>query len=286
MTRAPLVITLLLLATLLPAPGIRAQGKQKNPQAPQLQINSDRWQKLDPAKRSQIEKIYQQLRTLPADKQKQLLSKLRKMKPEDRRSAVREARQKLAMPPHERELQKKHHELLRQSWNRLPPQEQERLMKMKPESRKKHLHERYMAQRTRILERLPENLRRRVLTMTPPQQADFLRKHKARATSEKIFNEQEIVKLRSLDHKQLRRLFHPPRKDSPAPAHKPDFLSDSSWEKWNALRPYERPRSLDSFSGKTADIPRTGAMAAGRRRAQVDASSRREAKEAVGALSR
>jgi hypothetical protein len=250
--------TALLLAALLTAPALRAQGKKMDKRPPQTRTNSDRWQRLDPAKRSQIEKIYQQLRTLPAEKQKQLLDKLRRMQPEERRTALRDARHKLTMPPHERELQKKHNELLRQSWSRLHPEEQKRLMEMKPEARKKRLHERFMPERARIVARLPEDLRQRVLAMAAPQQADFLRKHKAKATSERIFKAEEIVRLRSLDHKQLRRLFHPPHKDAPPPAQKPDFLADSSWKKWNALRPYERPRVVGFILGNDRRRPQNG----------------------------
>ena len=258
MRRLTVTTTALLLAALLTSPALRAQGKKMDKRPPQTRTNSDRWQRLDPAKRSELEKIYQQLRSLPAEKQKQLLDKLHRMQPEERRTAVRDARHKLTMPPHERELQKKHKELLRQSWNRLPPEEQKRLMEMKPEAREKRLHARFMAERTRIVARLPEDLRQRVLTMPAPQQADFLRKHKAKVTSERIFKTEEIARLRLLDHKQLRRLFHPPHKDAPPPTQKPDFLSDSSWKKWGALRPYERPRVVGFILGKDRRRPATG----------------------------
>ena len=258
MCRLTITTTVLLLAALLTSPALRAQGKKVDKRPPQTRTNSERWQRLDPAKRGEIEKIYQQLRSLPAEKQKQLLDKLHRMQPEERRTAVRDARHKLTMPPHERELQKKHKELLRQSWNRLPPEEQKRLMEMKPEAREKRLHARFMAERTRIVARLPEDLRQRVLTMAAPQQADFLRKHKARVTSERIFKTEEIARLRLLDHKQLRRLFHPPHKDAPPPAQKPDFLSDSSWKKWGALRPYERPRVVGFILGKDRRRPPPG----------------------------
>ena len=258
MRRLTVTTTALLLAALLAPPALRAQGRKIDKRPPQTRINSDRWQRLDPAKRSEIEKIYQQLRSLPAEKQKQLLDKLHRMQPEERRAAVRDARHKLTLAPHERELQKKHKDILRQSWNRLPPEEQKRLREMKPEAREKRLHARFMAERARIVARLPEDLRQRVLTMAAPQQADFLRKHKARVTSERIFKTEEIARLRSLDHKQLRRLFHPSHKNTPVPAQKPDFLSDSSWTKWIALRPYERPRIVGFILGKDRRRPQNG----------------------------
>ncbi|MCS5626748.1 MAG: DUF3106 domain-containing protein [Planctomycetes bacterium] len=258
MRRLTVTTTALLLAALLAPPALRAQGRKIDKRPPQTRTNSDRWQRLDPAKRSEIEKIYQQLRSLPAEKQKQLLDKLHRMQPEERRAAVRDARHKLTLAPHERELQKKHKDILRQSWNRLPPEEQKRLREMKPEAREKRLHARFMAERARIVARLPEDLRQRVLTMAAPQQADFLRKHKARVTSERIFKTEEIARLRSLDHKQLRRLFHPSHKNTPVPAQKPDFLSDSSWTKWIALRPYERPRIVGFILGKDRRRPQNG----------------------------
>lgn len=258
MRRLTVTTTALLLAALLTPPALRAQGRKIDKLPPQTRTNSERWQRLDPAKRSEIEKIYQQLRSLPAEKQKQLLDKLHRMQPEERRRAVRDARHKLTLAPHERELQKKHKDILRQSWNRLPPEEQKRLREMKPEAREKHLHARFMAERTRIVARLPEDLRQRVLTMTSSQQADFLRKHKAKITSERIFKTEEIARLRSLDHKQLRRLFHPSHKKTPAHAQKPDFLSDSSWKKWIALRPYERPRVVGFLRGKDRRRPQNG----------------------------
>ncbi len=217
--------------------------------------NSDRWKKLDPTKQREIEKIYQQLRSLPADKQKQLLDKLRRMKPEDRRSAVRDAKTRLAMPPHEQEMRKKHLEILRRTWKELPPAEQKRLMEMTPEAREKHLHARFMGQRKRIVATLPAELRTRVREMPPAQQADFLRKHKAKVTAEKIFDAGEITKLRSIDHKALRRMFHPPRNDSGSQPRKPEFLSSSSWKKWNALKPYERPRVVGFVLGKDRRRP-------------------------------
>ena len=258
MRRLTVTTTALLLAALLTPPALRAQGRKIDKRPPQTRTNSDRWQRLDPAKRNEIEKIYQQLRSLPAEKQKQLLDKLHRMQPEERRAAVRDARHKLTLAPHERELQKKHKDILRQSWNRLPPEEQKRLREMKPEAREKRLHARFMAERARIVARLPEDLRQRVLTMAAPQQADFLRRHKARVTSERIFKTEEIARLRSLDHKQLRRLFHPSHKNAPAPAQKPDFLSDSSWKKWIALRPYERPRVVGFILGKDRRRPQNG----------------------------
>lgn len=258
MRRLIVTTTAILLAALLTPPGLRAQGRKIDKRPPQPRTNSERWQRLDPAKRSEIERIYQQLRSLPAEKQKKLLDKLHRMQPEERRRAVRDARHKLTLAPHERELQKKHKDILRQSWNRLPPEEQKRLREMKPEAREKRLHARFMAERARIVARLPEDLRQRVLTMAAPQQADFLRKHKAKVTSDRIFKTEEIARLRSLDHKQLRRLFHPSHKNSPDPAQKPDFLSDSSWKKWNALRPYERPRVVGFLLGKDRRRPQDG----------------------------
>ncbi|MEC7774640.1 MAG: DUF3106 domain-containing protein [Planctomycetota bacterium] len=258
MRRLIVTTTAILLAALLTPPSLRAQGRKIDKRPPQPRTNSERWQRLDPAKRSEIERIYQQLRSLPAEKQKKLLDKLHRMQPEERRRAVRDARHKLTLAPHERELQKKHKDILRQSWNRLPPEEQKRLREMKPEAREKRLHARFMAERARIVARLPEDLRQRVLTMAAPQQADFLRKHKAKITSERIFKTEEIARLRSLDHKQLRRLFHPSHKNAPGPAQKPDFLSDSSWKKWNALRPYERPRVVGFLLGKDRRRPQNG----------------------------
>ena len=258
MRRLIVTTTAILLAALLTPPDLRAQGRKIDKRPPQTRTNSERWQRLDPAKRSEIERIYQQLRSLPAEKQKKLLDKLRRMQPEERRRAVRDARHKLTLAPHERELQKKHKDILRQSWNRLPPEEQKRLREMKPEAREKRLQARFMAERARIVARLPEDLRQRVLTMAAPQQADFLRKHKAKITSDRIFKTEEIARLRSLEHKQLRRLFHPSHKNAPAPAQKPDFLSDSSWKKWIALRPYERPRVVGFLLGKDRRRPQDG----------------------------
>ena len=258
MRRLTVTTTALLLAALLTPPALRAQGRKIDKLPPQTRTNSERWQRLDPAKRSEIERIYQQLRSLPAEKQKKLLDKLHRMQPEERRRAVRDARHKLTLAPHERELQKKHKDILRQSWNRLPPEEQKRLREMKPEAREKRLHARFMAERARIVARLPEDLRQRVLTMAAPQQADFLRKHKAKITSDRIFKTEEIARLRSLEHKQLRRLFHPSHKNAPDPAQKPDFLSDSSWKKWIALRPYERPRVVGFLLGKDRRRPQDG----------------------------
>ena len=249
---SPRVLTALLLSTAFLAPGadLFAQGKGKPARPAQVHVNSARWNKIEPARRREIEKIYEQIRALPADKQKLLLDKLRKMKPEDRRTAGRDAKTRRSMAPHEHELRKKHMEILRRSWNRLPPEEQKRLREMTPEGREKYLHKRFRAQRDRTISTLPEALRKQVIGMTPPEQADFLRKHKARVTSERLFNSQEITKLRSLDHKERRRRFHPQRKDAPAPPEKPDFLSAASWKKWNALKPYERPRVVGFVLGK------------------------------------
>jgi hypothetical protein len=162
------------------------------------------------------------------------------------------------MPPHEQEMRKKHLEILRRTWKELPPAEQERMKKMSPEAREKHLHARFMGQRKRTVETLPTELRTRVREMPPAQQADFLRKHKAKVTAEKIFDAGEITKLRSIDHKTLRRMFHQPRNDSGAQTRKPEFLSSSSWEKWNALKPYERPRVVGFVLGKDRRRPPPG----------------------------
>ena len=256
------ILTALLLTVLL-APSVYTQddasrSAAKPARAPRAHPSSDRWKQLEPAKRREIEKIHQQLRSLPADKQKQLLDKLRRMKPEDRRSAVRDARTRLAMPPHEQEMRKKHLEILRRTWKELPPAEQKRLLEMTPDAREKHLHARFMGQRKRIVATLPAELRTRVREMPPAQQADFLRKHKAKVTAEKIFDAGEITKLRSIDHKALRRMFHPPRNDSGPQPRKPEFLSSSSWKKWNALKPYERPRVVGFVLGKDRRRPPPG----------------------------
>ncbi|MEC8896544.1 MAG: hypothetical protein VX675_09495 [Planctomycetota bacterium] len=252
------ILTTLLLTALL-APSVYTQEKATRPtRAPRANPNSDRWKKLDPSKQREIEKIYQQLRSLPADKQKLLLDKLRRMKPEDRRSAVRDARTRLAMPPHEQEMRKKHLEILRRIWKELPPAEQKRLMEMTPEAREKHLHNRFVGQRKRTVATLPAELRTKVREMPPAQQADFLRKHKAKVTAEKIFDAGEITKLRSIDHKTLRRMFHHPRNDNGPQPRKPEFLSSSSWEKWNALKPYERPRVVGFVLGKDRRRPPPG----------------------------
>ena len=254
------LLTTVFLALSVPAGSQETDSKPdgKSARPARLRVNSDRWKQLDPAKRREIERIYQQLRTLPADKKKQLLDKLRKMKPEDQRTAVRDAKNRLAMAPHEREMRRKHMEILRRSWNDLAPTEQKRLREMTPEAREKHLHARFMAQRKRIVDNLPTELRTRVLAMPPARQADFLRKHKAKVTAERLFDAREIAKLRSLDHKELRRMFHPPHTDSATPLRKPGFLSSTSWKKWNALKPYERPRVLGFVLGKDRKRPPPG----------------------------
>ena len=95
---SPRVLTALLLSTAFLAPGadLFAQGKGKPARPAQVHVNSARWNKIEPARRREIEKIYEQIRALPADKQKLLLDKLRKMKPEDRRTAVRDAKTRLS----------------------------------------------------------------------------------------------------------------------------------------------------------------------------------------------
>ncbi|MCH2367339.1 MAG: hypothetical protein MK554_09015, partial [Planctomycetes bacterium] len=165
---------------------------------------------------------------------------------------------KLDMLPHEREMRKKHLEILRRTWNDLSPATQKRLLEMTPEAREKHLHSRFMAQRNRIVDTLPAELRGRVAAMPPGQQADFLRKHKAKVTTERIFDADEITRIRSLDHKQLRRMFHPPHTESAGPDRKPEFLSPASWKKWKALKPYERPRVVGFVLGKDRRRPPPG----------------------------
>ena len=61
------ILTTLLLTVLL-APSVYPQDAAAKPaRAPRAHPSSDRWKQLDPAKRLEIEKIHQQLRSLPAD---------------------------------------------------------------------------------------------------------------------------------------------------------------------------------------------------------------------------
>ena len=250
------------------APGGRPEGgpgkllPQKQPQPGGAESGADRnrerWEKLPPEKRKRIERIYQQFRQLPAEERALLLGRLRAMDASERRSFIRKAEAELAKDPIERHSRLVQREMLRKKLEKLSPAEREKLKGLSPKERQEYLERREESRREKIISSLPDPLREKVRAMAPKEQAEFLKARKVEQILKDTFRDaEELQRIRGLPPKRIMDLVRTAaRKEKGAPKgdlQKPDFVSEETWKRWLALKPFARALALSALRGTSAE---------------------------------
>ncbi len=202
----------------------------------------DRWSSLSAQKRKQLEAIYRQLRELPPDKRKLLLDRLRDLDSNTRRERIRSAKKRLENDASWFERQSR--QTRRAVLESLPQNVRDRLQRLPAKERQKHLQQLVANRRAKLIERLPPGVAAEVRALPPGKQTQRIKQSRTSQVFRRTFQDrEEINRLRKLPQKELRRLLAVKGAgDSAAP--KPDYLSTRTWERWKALKRYERDRIL------------------------------------------
>lgn len=202
----------------------------------------ERWARLSPGERQQIERLYEQLRRLSPEQRTALLERLRSLDSASRREVLKRARARLEQTPLDRRTADVHRELLRKRIEELPEADRERLARLAPEERKRYLASLARDDRERLLDRLPPGQRERARRLPPAEQVRFLRSFRAREVFHDTFRSpREIQRLRSLSAQEVLGLLRP---RGVVPPERPGILSEETWERWKRLKPFERTRAL------------------------------------------
>ena len=201
----------------------------------------DRWSSLSAQKRKQLEAIYRQLRELPPDKRKLLLDRLRDLDSNTRRERIRSAKKRLENDASWFERQSR--QTRRAVLESLPKNVRDRLQRLPAKERQKHIQQLVANRRAKLIERLPPGVAAEVRALPPGKQTQRLKQYRTSQVFRRTFQDrEEINRLRKLPQKELRRLLAVGAGDSAAS--KPDYLSTRTWERWKALKRYERDRIL------------------------------------------
>lgn len=239
--------TVLLLAVgAFPVGAEESKGKDRDAPPPAIK-NRERWERLPPEKRREIQEIFDRLQGLPPERRKQLLDRLRSMDPAARREALRRARERMEEELVEPSSRDARAQLLRRRLEALPPAERERLRQLPPPERRRYLIEKVSGRRRDLVSRLPEPLRRRVESLPPEEQAEVLRRFRGEEAFRETFRDpREVARLRAMPPRKLAEVFGVARAGGtkPVPSGKPELLSEETWKRWLELKPFEKPRVL------------------------------------------
>lgn len=211
--------------------------------------NRARWAQLSPERRRELRRLYEQLlERLSAEERRLLIEKLSDLDPKTRQKVLAEARKRVLEDPLEREAARLRKKILEEKLKALPAAERDLLGKMAPAERVRYLAQGAAARRRMLLDRLPPGERTRVAALPPGEQVRELWRLLAEETLRKTFEDpREVEALRRLPAAKLAELCRSP-KDGPPPK-RPAQISETSWELWLALKPYERTRCVRLFLG-------------------------------------
>lgn len=216
----------------------------------------ERWARLSPEKRRQLRAIYGQLKQLPAEKRELLLERLRRLDSETRRQKLRAARERVEKRRdvgREDWLDRQFRQTRRRLLEDLPKNVLRRLERLPREERRKHLQRYVAARREKLIARLPPDLAEEVRRLPPGRQAARLKEYRTRQQLRRTFrDEEELRRLQELPPRDLRRLLASGVERGTAPR-KPDYLSERTWRRWQALKRYERSRLLRWIRSRGAD---------------------------------
>ena len=234
---------IVLLAAVASPLGAEEPAQKDGERAPSAIENRERWDRLPPEKRREIQRIFDRLEALPPQRRKQLLDRLRSMDPAPRREALRRARERLEEELVERPSRDARAQLLRRRLEALTPAERERLRQLPPPERRRYLIEKASGRRRDLVSRLPEPLRKRVESLPPEEQADVLRRFRGEEAFRQTFRDpEEVARLRAMPPRKLAEAFGVARGGVAKPPGKPDAISEETWKRWLELKPFEKPR--------------------------------------------
>ena len=243
----PLVLLLTVAAGTAAEP-LQPAGDKKAPAA----ANRERWAKLPPQKKKQIEELYRRLLGLSPRDRDLVLERLRAMDPRERRKLLREAQEEVQKGILEQQSRRIRREWIEKQLEKMPQAEKDRLKGLSIQEQKKYLQAKIRKARERSIGRLPPPLQEKVRSMPPGEQAEFLRGYHGEQVFKETFrNPEEVKQLRALPLERIAGLLGQGTKGPARPA----FLSDETWNRWLELKPYEKARALRVLIGPKSKGP-------------------------------
>lgn len=224
----------------------------------------ERWRNLPAKERKELQRLHSLLRRLPEEQRRELRERLRGWNAEERRQALRQARQRLnRQDVRSKEApQEPHHPrgphplrgIRREVREGLSTEEGTRLRALPEAERRKEIQrlvrkhlaalpaeERQpivAALRQRALSRLPPAERQRLEALPPEERRRALHDIGTRKLFRRTFRRKETrAQLRKLSPRELRRSLG-------ENASSPEFLPEDTWKRWQALESKERNRVL------------------------------------------
>jgi hypothetical protein len=216
--------------------------------------NRERWAKLPPQKRKEIEELYRRLLGLAPRDRDLVLERLRAMDPREWRRLLRQAQEEVQKGVLEQQSRRIRREWIGKQLEKMPQAEKERLKRLSSQDQKQYLQARIRKAREQSIVRLPLPLQEKVRSMPPREQVEFLRGYHGEQVFKETFrNPQEVIELRALPLEKIAGLLSQGQGTKP-PA-KPHFLSDETWSRWLQLKPYEKARALRVLIGPKSKGP-------------------------------
>lgn len=254
------VICVLGASAALPRGATRLRADDAGERPSRNDRNLERWKRLDEDERARLRELHRRLQEMDREKRERLIARLKAMRPDEREAVLRELRRRFeSLEPEERReaiaraRAARTHRMVIEDVERfrhrhcIPPPVRERVEELPPEQQKSFIHryveereEKFRRRRQELLAELPASLRGTVASYPPRDQALFLRRYLANKLLHTTFPDpQEREQILEVPVRELHEILRR------APAQRPQFFrSEASWERWNALKPYERGRLI------------------------------------------
>ena len=212
--------------------------------------NREFWESLTEKEKHEIRKLFKHLEesNRTPKSRKQFLERWRRMSSKDRAHAISNVKKEKRhwerlmhrLREMEKEFRRKH----------LPPELREKLEKIdNPRERRRIMEEhhdgKFGGKRREMIEKLPPEIRDKLNSMSPREQARFLRRYHGRQNFQKIFKtEKQRRKIFSIRPKEFRQLLGSDNGKARSEQDRPRVFDEASWEQWKNLKPFEKHRIL------------------------------------------
>ena len=212
--------------------------------------NREFWESLSEKEKHQLRKLFKHLQESNKNpkRRQQFLERWRGMSSEDRAHAISKVKRENRhwerlmhkLREMEKEFRRKHLPLeLREKLDKIDnPRERRRIME-------EHHHGKFGEKRRKMIEELPPEIHDKVNSMSPREQARFLRRYHGRQNFQKIFKTKEQRrKVFSIKPNEFRQLLRSDNGKAHSEQDRPRVFDEASWEQWKNLKSFEKHRIL------------------------------------------
>jgi hypothetical protein len=233
--------------------GPEKPGRGRRQGAPQAGAARELLDSFSAEERRELRKLFQLLKRRPQASRQRVLERLGDLAPEERLAAISRAkdailRENAEWGRFENELQRAERECRKRL---VPPELQKRLAGVKDQEERRRIVREFSSgkeeldeTRRRLLRDLPADVRERVERLSPGEQARFLRRHRGVQLLRAVFPAEDARRDFLRRTPQDLRVLLEQERTSGAEASRPAFMPPDAWERWRALKPYERLRVL------------------------------------------